>query len=130
MTDWTTCRVVRDRDGDLWLRGYDSDELWTANTNYPDIFLTTDEVLTVFGPLAPKFGYLGSQRLSFIPPAIFAIHADKIGIAELANRRGSVLLTTCPQIASGKAQEHRPSSGVYPLTLQGQEDFLDRVAHA
>ena len=53
MADWTTCRVVRDRDGDLWFRGCDSDDLWTANTNYPDIFLTTDEVLTVFGPLAP-----------------------------------------------------------------------------
>ena len=46
MTDWTTCRVVRDRDGDLWFRGCDSDDLWTANTNYPDVFLTTDEVLT------------------------------------------------------------------------------------
>ena len=53
MTDWTTARVVRDRDGDLWFRGCDSDDLWTANTNYPDVFLTTDEVLTVFGPLAP-----------------------------------------------------------------------------
>ena len=53
MTDWTTCRVVRDRDGDLWFRGCDSDDLWTANTNYPDVFLTTDEVLTVFGPLMP-----------------------------------------------------------------------------
>ena len=53
MTDWTTCRVVRDRDGDLWFRGCDSDDLWTANTNYPDVFLTADEVLTVFGPLAP-----------------------------------------------------------------------------
>ena len=53
MTDWTTCRVVRDRDGDLWFRGCDSDDLWTANTNYPDVFLTTDEVLTVFGPLTP-----------------------------------------------------------------------------
>ena len=53
MTDWTTCRVVRDRDGELWFRGCDSDDLWTANTNYPDVFLTTDEVLTVFGPLMP-----------------------------------------------------------------------------
>ena len=53
MTDWTTCRVVRDRDGDLWFRGCDSDDLWTANTNYPDVSLTTDEVLTVFGTLAP-----------------------------------------------------------------------------
>ena len=53
MTDWTTCRVVRDRDGELWFRGCDSDDLWTANTNCPDVFLTTDEVLTVFGPLTP-----------------------------------------------------------------------------
>ena len=53
MTDWTTCRVVRDRDGDLWFRGCDSDDLWTANTNYPDVFLTADEVLTAFGPLTP-----------------------------------------------------------------------------
>ena len=53
MTDWTTCRVVRDRDGDLWFRGCDSDDLWTANTSYPDVSLTTDEALTVFGPLAP-----------------------------------------------------------------------------
>ena len=45
MTDWTTCRVVRDRDGDLWFRGCDSDDLWTANTNYPDVFLGPDEVL-------------------------------------------------------------------------------------
>ena len=37
MADWTTCRVVRDRDGDLWFRGCDSDDLWTANTNYPDV---------------------------------------------------------------------------------------------
>ena len=53
MTDWTTCRVVRDRAGDLWFRGCDSDDLWTANTNYPDVFLGPDEVVTVFGPLTP-----------------------------------------------------------------------------
>ena len=53
MTDWTTCRVVRDRDGDLWFRGCDSDDLWTANTNYPDVFLTADEVHTAFGPITP-----------------------------------------------------------------------------
>ena len=53
MTDWTTCRVVRDRDGDLWFRGCDSDDLWTANTNYPDVFLTADELHTAFGGLTP-----------------------------------------------------------------------------
>ena len=64
MTDWTTCRVVRDRDGDLWFRGCDSDDLWTANTNYPDVFLTTDEVLTVFGPLTPV---LDADGLPVVP---------------------------------------------------------------
>ena len=53
MTDWTTCRVVRDRDGDLWFRGCDSDDLWTANTNYPDVFLSPDELGVAFGPLTP-----------------------------------------------------------------------------
>ena len=53
MNDWTTCRVVRDRDGDLWFRGCDSDDLWTANTNYPDVFLTADELHTAFGGLTP-----------------------------------------------------------------------------
>ena len=51
--DWTTCRVVRDCDGDLWFRGCDSDDLWTANTNYPDVFLTADELHTAFGGLTP-----------------------------------------------------------------------------
>ena len=53
MADWTTARVVRDRDGDLWFRGCDSDDLWTANTNYPDVFLAADELHTAFGPLTP-----------------------------------------------------------------------------
>ena len=66
MNDWTTCRVVRGRDCKLWVRGCDSDDLCTANTNYPDVFLTTDEVLTVFGPLTPVLDadgriYIGSQ---------------------------------------------------------------------
>ena len=53
MSDWTTARVVRDRDGDLWFRGCDSDSMWTANTDYPDVFLTSDEVVEAFGPLTP-----------------------------------------------------------------------------
>ena len=51
--DWTTCRVVRDRDGELWFRGCDSDDLWTANTDCPDVSLTSDEVVEAFGLLAP-----------------------------------------------------------------------------
>lgn len=51
--DWTTCRVVRDRDGDLWFRGSEGADLWTANTDYPDVFLSADEVVIAFGPLVP-----------------------------------------------------------------------------
>ena len=53
VTDWTTCRVVRDRDGELWFRGCDSDSMWTANTDYPDVSLGPDEVVAVFGPPMP-----------------------------------------------------------------------------
>lgn len=70
MTDWTTCRVVRDRDGDLWFRGCDSDDLWTANTNYPDVFLTTDEVLTVFGPLTPVLDAYGLPVVTTHPDSL------------------------------------------------------------
>ena len=53
--DWTTCRVVRDRDGDLWFRGHEGADadMWTASTDYPDTFLSPDEVVTAFGPLVP-----------------------------------------------------------------------------
>lgn len=53
--DWTACRVVRDRDGDMWFRGHEGADadMWTANTDYPDTFLSPDEVVTAFGPLVP-----------------------------------------------------------------------------
>ena len=53
--DWMTCRVVRDCIGDLWFRGSEGADadLWTANTNYPDVFLSPDELGVAFGPLTP-----------------------------------------------------------------------------
>ena len=83
--DWTTCRVVRDRAGDLWFRGCDSDDLWTANTNYPDIFLTTDEVLTVFGPLAPVLNADGLPVWQPIEPGT-VIKAGTVTRIELDDR--------------------------------------------
>ena len=58
-----------------------------------------------------------------------AVGADEIGIAELAHRLAPVLLASRPQIASGKAQEHRAPPGLHALALQRQERFLDRVGH-
>ena len=43
---------------------------------------------------------------------------------------GAVLLAAGPQIAAGEAQEDGAPPGLHPLALQGQEDLLDRVAHA
>ena len=47
--DWTTCRVVRDHDGDLW--GHDSHG-WNLLGEGSDSCLTTD-LLSEFGPIAP-----------------------------------------------------------------------------
>ena len=58
------------------------------------------------------------------------IGADKIGVAELADRVGAILFQPAPQIAAGKAQEHRGAAGLRALALQRVEDFLDRVGHA
>jgi hypothetical protein len=42
----------------------------------------------------------------------------------------AIFFAAGPQIASGKAQENGPASGVYALTLKRQENLFDRVAHA
>ena len=79
--DWTTCRVVRDRDGELWFRGCDSDDLWTANTNCPDVFLTTDEVLTVFGPLMPVLDADGLPVVHTVGDLIRSDQLNDVGMA-------------------------------------------------
>jgi hypothetical protein len=65
-----------------------------------------------------------------ITAAIFAIHADKIGIAKLANGRAAVFVATRPQIAPRKAQEHRTAARVNAFALKRQENLFNRVAHA
>src|SRR5258705_118673 len=59
-----------------------------------------------------------------------AVGADKVGVAEIALRGRSVGFPARPQIAAGKAQEHRPAARLHALALQGQKRFLDRVGHA
>ena len=65
-----------------------------------------------------------------VAAALGAVHADKIGVAECADRVGPVLLAPGPQIAAGKPAEHRRPPGQRPLALQRVEDFLDGVGHA
>ena len=58
------------------------------------------------------------------------VGADEIGVAEFAHRLRAVPLQPAPQIAAGKAQEHRGPAGVRALALQRVIDFLDPVGHA
>ena len=104
MTDWTTCRVVRDCDGDLWFRGCDSDDLWTANTNCPDVFLTSDEVLTVFGPLTPV---LDADGLPVVR-TVGDLTARHIGAGQPAAGTGSAE----HESASAKPSTYRTEIGV------------------
>ena len=60
---------------------------------------------------------------------IHAIDTHKIGIAKAADSVESIFLATAPQIATGKAAEHRRAPGLCALALQGMEDFFDAVAH-
>ena len=55
------------------------------------------------------------------------VGADEIGVAEIAWAVAPVLLAPAPQIAAGKAQEHRAAARLHALALQRQEGFLDRV---
>ena len=64
-----------------------------------------------------------------LAPAL-AVGPDEIGVAESALRGGAVGLAPGPQVAAGKAQEHRAAARLHAFTLEGQEAFLDGVAHA
>jgi hypothetical protein len=58
-----------------------------------------------------------------------AVDADKVSIAEFAQGACAVTLQPAPEVASGKAQEHRRSARLRTLALQRVEAFLDRVGH-
>ncbi|EAT09859.1 hypothetical protein SKA58_05360 [Sphingomonas sp. SKA58] len=58
-----------------------------------------------------------------------AIGADEVRIAKAADGAGAILFATAPQIAAGKAQEHRAPPRLHPFALERQEHLLDRIAH-
>ena len=57
------------------------------------------------------------------------VGADEIGVAEAALRLRPVLLAAGPQVAAGKAQEHRAAARLHALALEGEEAFLHGVGH-
>ena len=80
--------------------------------------------------ITPQSRDFCSKVSRVITPAIFAIHADKIGVAKLADGRTAVFFATRPQIASGKAQKHRTAARMNAFALKRQENLFNRVAHA
>jgi hypothetical protein len=77
----------------------------------------------------PQRARLRRQRRGRITSAMIAIHADEIGIAELAHRLRAILFAPRPEIASGKADEHRAPPRLHAFALQRQEHLLDGIAH-
>jgi len=69
--------------------------------------------------------FLGRLELA----AAFAVGADKVGVAELANGAGAVAFAAGPQVAAGKAAEHGGAAGLGAFALQGVEDFFDAIGH-
>lgn len=73
MTDWRSCSVVRDRDGDLWGSAIAKGERWWANLGY-FVSHTTDELEHHFGPIAPV---LDANGLPVVTPAELAAAWDE-----------------------------------------------------
>ena len=70
----------------------------------------------------------GGKRLRAVElPAAIAAGAHEIRVAEVACGAGAIFLPAAPQVAPGKAAEHRGRAGVRALTLQRVEDFLDGI---
>src|SRR3546814_17027353 len=57
------------------------------------------------------------------------VGADEIGVAELTDRLGAILLAPRPQIAAGEAAEDRAAARLRALALPGAENPFDRVDH-
>src|SRR5450759_1926859 len=72
---------------------------------------------------------IGKRLRRSIAAAQRSVGSDKIGVAKPAGRGGAVLLAAAPEVAAGKPAEHRRAAGMRAFALQGQKDFLDRVAH-
>src|SRR3546814_6546195 len=72
--------------------------------------------IAVLAALAPVFGDdVGERRGAFIFAAQRPVGADEIGVAELTDRLGAILLAPRPQIAAGEAAEDRAAARLRAL---------------
>jgi hypothetical protein len=58
-------------------------------------------------------------------PAAGTLRAHEVGVAELANGLGSILLPTRPQVATGKAAKDGCTPRLAAFSLQGVVDLFD-----
>ena len=63
-------------------------------------------------------------------PAAGAVQANEVRITEPADGAGAIDFTPRPEVTAGEPAEHRRAAGLSAFALQGEEDLLDRVAHA
>ncbi len=62
-----------------------------------------------------------------IDASVDAVRPDKVGVAKFANRFGTFFFPARPQIAPRKTAKHSRTARVVALTLNGIEDFFDRI---
>src|SRR5690606_36073333 len=87
-----------------------------------------DHIGRTLAEIWPEPGHLVGNRLGrIVAAAEAAIGAHEIRIAEIADRRGAILLPPGPEIALAEAAEHRRSPRMGPFALQAVEHFLDTV---
>ena len=98
MTDWTTCRVVRDRDGDLWfrIRG----DMWFDG----DVRIGSEGLGSNYGPLTPV---LDADGLPVVR-TVGDLTARHIGAGQPAAGTGSAE----HESASAKPSTYRTEIGV------------------
>ena len=90
-----------------------------------------EDDIALLPPFAPEaLRHRGKLPRGCIFRAVFAIGADEIRIAEPADRLFPILLPPRPEVAPGKAQKNSAAARSHALALQGQEQLLDRIAHA
>jgi hypothetical protein len=91
----------------------------------------TDHKTVAAGLLWPFFRDGISHRVcvrEFVPA--LSVNTNEIGVAELADCAGSILLSSRPEITASEPTKHGGPACLRALALERVEDLLHRVAHA
>ncbi len=95
MSDWTTARVVRDRDGDMWGR---EREGWNLIENTEAWYPSDDLLAEQFGPLVPVNDAVFADNFRSVDPtrdlpaAFFAGRIGQIALIALAGVAGMLIV--------------------------------------